>query len=76
MIIDKPLETAPALQISVGDILAAHAELSGRGVEVSPVQHFVDGAPVDGPGGDYNSFIFFTDPDGNSWAIQQSPRLR
>lgn len=76
MIIDKPLEASPALQISVPDIEAAHAELAGRGVPVSPVQHFADGAPVEGPGGDYNSYIFFSDPDGNNWAIQQSPKLR
>lgn len=76
MIIDKPLETSPALQISVPDIEAAHAELARRGVPVSPVQHFEDGAPAEGPGGDYNSYIFFSDPDGNNWAIQQSPKLR
>jgi catechol 2,3-dioxygenase-like lactoylglutathione lyase family enzyme len=76
MIIDKPLEAAPALQLSVRDIEAAHAELTARGVPVGPVQHFVDGAPVEGPGGDYNSFIFFSDPDGNNWAVQQSPLLR
>ena len=64
------------LQISVPDIEAAHAELAACGVEVSPIQHFVDGAPAGGPGGDFNSFVFVTDPDGNNWAIQQSPLLR
>jgi predicted enzyme related to lactoylglutathione lyase len=76
MIVDKPLEVSPALQISVPDIEAAHAELAARGVDVSPVQHFAGGVPVEGPGGDYNSFVFFSDPDGNNWAIQQSPLLR
>jgi predicted enzyme related to lactoylglutathione lyase len=47
------------LQMVVADIEAAHAELSGRGVEVSEVQSF--------PWGD---FVFFSDPDGNGWAVQ------
>ena len=64
------------LQISVADIHAAHAELLGRGVPVSTVQHHDGTGFVDGKGGDYNSFVFFDDPDGNGWAIQESPRLR
>lgn len=61
------------LQLSVTDIEAAHAQLVERGVEVSPIQHFEDGVPTQGADGDYNSFIFFDDPDGNSWAVQQMP---
>lgn len=64
------------LQISVADIEAAHAELVGRGVPVSSVQHHDGTGFVDGKGDDYNSFMFFNDPDGNGWAIQESPRLR
>lgn len=64
------------LQLSVGDIEAARAELAGRGVAVSPVRHVAEGGWADGPGGDWNSFVFFEDPDGNSWAVQQSPKLR
>ena len=78
------------LQMSVADIEAAHAELVGRGVDVSSVRHidpsgasgktlndaFTTGPWVDGKGGDWNSFMFFKDPDGNGWAIQESPRLR
>jgi catechol 2,3-dioxygenase-like lactoylglutathione lyase family enzyme len=64
------------LQISVADIEAARAELLGRGVPVSTVQHHDGSGFVDGKGGDFNSFMFFDDPDGNSWAIQESPRLR
>ena len=65
------------LQISVGDIGAAHAELSARGVPVSAIQHHDGTGFVDGRGvADYNSFIFFSDPDGNSWAIQESPLVR
>jgi uncharacterized glyoxalase superfamily protein PhnB len=51
------------MQLVVSDIEAAHAELSGRGVEVSDVQHF-----------DWGSFVFFSDPDGNGWAVQAIPQ--
>ncbi len=61
------------LQLVVSDIEAARAELVERDVEVSKIQHFEDGGAADGPGGDWNSFIFFSDPDGNSWTVQQKP---
>lgn len=64
------------LQLSVADIEAAHADLGGRGVPVSRVRHRDGAGFVDGPGGDWNSFFFFSDPDGNGWAVQQSPRVR
>ena len=61
------METEPGsvqgLQLVVDDIEAAHAELSGRGVEVSPVQDFP-----------WGRFVFFKDPDGNGWAVQQIPK--
>src|SRR3954451_16112003 len=50
------------LQLVVADIEAAHAELSGRGVEVSDIQDFP-----------WGRFVFFKDPDGNGWAVQQIP---
>ena len=50
------------LQLVVGDIEEAHADLNGRGIVVSPIQ--------DMPWG---RFIFFRDPDGNGWAVQQIP---
>jgi catechol 2,3-dioxygenase-like lactoylglutathione lyase family enzyme len=53
------------LQLVVPDIHAARAELVERGVEVSEVQQF-----------DWGSFVFFTDPDGNSWSVQQLPPRR
>jgi catechol 2,3-dioxygenase-like lactoylglutathione lyase family enzyme len=59
------------LQLVVTDIEAARAELVARGVDVSEVQHFENGAPVAGRGEDFNSFIFFSDPDGNGWAVQE-----
>ncbi len=50
------------MQMVVDDIDAARAELVERGVEVSEVQHF-----------DWGSFVFFSDPDGNGWAVQAIP---
>jgi catechol 2,3-dioxygenase-like lactoylglutathione lyase family enzyme len=61
------------LQIIVSDIEAARAELVGRGVEASPVQHVEEGGWVEGRGGDWNSFVFFSDPDGNGWVLQERP---
>jgi catechol 2,3-dioxygenase-like lactoylglutathione lyase family enzyme len=50
------------LQLVVSDVHAAREELLGRGVEVGEVQVFP-----------WGSFIFFSDPDGNRWAVQQLP---
>ena len=66
-----PPGSLKGLQLVVPDIEAAHAQLSERGVEVSSIKHFEEGTMLDGPAGDLNSFIFFDDPDGNSWTIQQ-----
>jgi catechol 2,3-dioxygenase-like lactoylglutathione lyase family enzyme len=62
------------LQLVVSDIEAAHAELTARGVECSEVSHFGESGlqpGIDPQRRDFNSFIFFTDPDGNSWTVQQ-----
>lgn len=60
-------EMAPGSQqgllMVVEDAQAARDELAGRGVEVSDVQVM-----------DWGSFVYFSDPDGNSWALQQLPR--
>jgi catechol 2,3-dioxygenase-like lactoylglutathione lyase family enzyme len=64
------------VQICVGDIDAAHAQLVEHGVECTPVRHMGAGGWEDGKGGDWNSFVFFDDPDGNSWAVQESPTIR
>jgi catechol 2,3-dioxygenase-like lactoylglutathione lyase family enzyme len=61
-LIDSAPGSLQGLQLVVTDIQAAHDELAGRGVEVSDVQSF--------PWGD---FVFFTDPDGNGWAVQAIP---
>jgi len=50
------------LQLVVTDIEAARKELVDRGAEVSEVQDFP-----------WGRFIFFADPDGNKWAVQQIP---
>jgi len=63
------------LQLVVDDVEAARALLAEGGVDVSPVRH-VDvekGDWVDGHGGPWNSFIFFDDPDANSWVVQEKP---
>jgi catechol 2,3-dioxygenase-like lactoylglutathione lyase family enzyme len=65
---------AQGLHLVVSDILAARAELTGRGVAVSEVRHLQDGGWVDGPHpgrDDYQSFADFTDPDGNIWILQE-----
>ena len=59
---EMPPGSVEGLQMVVEDIHAARAELAGRGVDVSDVQVF-----------DWGSFVFFSDPDGNRWAVQQLP---
>lgn len=61
------------LQLVVDDVDAARAELAERGVDVTPVMHFENGVRLEGRGGDWNSFVFFADPDGNTWVIQERP---
>ncbi len=68
-----PAGSLKGLQLVVSDIQRAHAQLLERGVAVSPVKHFEGADLVDGPGGDWNSFVFFSDPDGNEWAVQERP---
>lgn len=62
------------LQLVVADVDAARAQLVERGVAISPVQHYEGVTLVDGRGGRWNSFIFFNDPDGNSWGVQERPK--
>ncbi len=59
---DREPGTAAGLQLVVADAEAARAELAGRGVEVSELQSFP-----------WGTFVFFADPDGNRWAVQQIP---
>lgn len=57
----------------VSDIEAARSELAERGVEAGPIQHYEGAELVDGRGKGWNSFVFFSDPDGNGWAVQERP---
>jgi catechol 2,3-dioxygenase-like lactoylglutathione lyase family enzyme len=60
----------------VADIVAARAELVERGAEVSELFHFADGAQKPGPApqrGKFETFMTFSDPDGNSWMVQEVP---
>jgi catechol 2,3-dioxygenase-like lactoylglutathione lyase family enzyme len=59
---DKPPGSVSGLQIVVDDIEAAKAELDGRGLDAGEVQDFP-----------WGRFLFFSDPDGNGWAVQQLP---
>ena len=60
-ITESPPGTAQA-QLVVADVEAAREQLIATGVQVSDVQDF-----------DWGSFVFFADPDGNRWAVQQVP---
>jgi predicted enzyme related to lactoylglutathione lyase len=61
-ITDMPPGSVEGLQMVVADIEAARAELAERGVDVSEIQDFP-----------WGRFVFFSDPDGNGWAVQQLP---
>jgi catechol 2,3-dioxygenase-like lactoylglutathione lyase family enzyme len=61
-ITDSAPGSVQGVQMVVTDIESAHAELLERGVEVSDVQDFP-----------WGRFVFFSDPDGNRWAVQQLP---
>jgi predicted enzyme related to lactoylglutathione lyase len=61
-VVDTPPGSVQGMQLVVEDIDAARAELVERGVEVSEVQEFP-----------WGRFVFFSDPDGNGWSVQQIP---
>ena len=66
-----PPGSLKGLQLVVNDIHKAHAELAERGVDVSDVQVIGENPrPVPDPL-DNVGFVFFSDPDGNSWTVQQ-----
>jgi catechol 2,3-dioxygenase-like lactoylglutathione lyase family enzyme len=50
------------LQMVIADADATHADLVARGIEVSDVDELA-----------WGRFVFFADPDGNGWALQQLP---
>jgi predicted enzyme related to lactoylglutathione lyase len=53
------------LQLVVEDVEEAREELLARGVDVGPVEEFP-----------WGRFVFFTDPDGNGWSVQQPGQTR
>jgi catechol 2,3-dioxygenase-like lactoylglutathione lyase family enzyme len=61
-LVDSQPGSVKGLQMVVDDIEAAQAELSARGLEIGEIQDL-----------DWGRFLFFSDPDGNAWAIQQIP---
>ncbi len=74
-------EAAPGsvqgLHLVVADINAARAELVERGADVGEIFHFEAGGQASGPDpqrSNYNSFLSFSDPDGNGWLVQEVRR--
>jgi predicted enzyme related to lactoylglutathione lyase len=61
-LVDTAPGSAAGLQLVVEDINAARDELTARGVEVGEVQDFP-----------WGRFVFFADPDGNRWSVQEVP---
>jgi predicted enzyme related to lactoylglutathione lyase len=51
------------MQVVVSDIEAARADLAGRGTDVTEIQEFP-----------WGRFVFFEDPDGNRWSVQEASR--
>jgi catechol 2,3-dioxygenase-like lactoylglutathione lyase family enzyme len=72
--VSTPPGSLEGLQLVVRDVRAARAELAGRGVEVSEVQVFAkDGLRPARADDELNNvgFCWFSDPDGNGWAVQE-----
>ncbi len=61
-VVDSEPGSLAGLQLTVGSAAEARGELAGRGVDVSDVQEFP-----------WGKFVFFSDPDGNRWAMQEIP---
>ncbi len=64
-------------QLVVSDIVAAHAHLEANGIANGGIVHFVGGSMPPGPAParqKFGSFVFFDDPDGNTWAVQEGER--
>jgi predicted enzyme related to lactoylglutathione lyase len=69
LLVDEVPKDSARFQLCVTDIGAARAKLVEHGVEVSEVTNFAGGGP-------YDEFVFFRDPDGNNWAVQEVPAVR
>ena len=59
-VVDAEPGSVKGLQLVVESADTARAELAGRGVDVSDVQEFP-----------WGRFVFFSDPDGNAWSVQE-----
>jgi catechol 2,3-dioxygenase-like lactoylglutathione lyase family enzyme len=73
-ITDATPGSVKGLHLVVTDIVAARAELIERGVAVSEIRHLGSAGWASGPHPervDYNSFADFSDPDGNTWIVQE-----
>jgi catechol 2,3-dioxygenase-like lactoylglutathione lyase family enzyme len=73
-IIAVPPGSAQGLFLIVSDLNAAREELTGHGVEVSEPFHLTPDGSAEGPApdhGTYNSYVRFSDPDGNGWLVQE-----
>jgi catechol 2,3-dioxygenase-like lactoylglutathione lyase family enzyme len=71
--------TYKGTHLVVSDIEVARDELRGRGVNVSDIRHLGPSGWAPGPDPerrDYNSFADFSDPDGNTWVLQERGRGR
>jgi catechol 2,3-dioxygenase-like lactoylglutathione lyase family enzyme len=65
------------LHLVVSDIVAARDELVERGLDVNEIFHFGPSGRAPGPHPereDYGSFADFSDPDGNTWVLQEARR--
>jgi predicted enzyme related to lactoylglutathione lyase len=69
LVVERVPKSSAQLQLCVADIAVARSRLVTSGVEVGEIVHFRDGGP-------YDSFVFFEDPDGNNWAVQEVPANR
>jgi catechol 2,3-dioxygenase-like lactoylglutathione lyase family enzyme len=68
--------TVSGLHLVVSDIETARADLAGRGVDIGDFFHFGPAGQTAGlaPGrGDFETYLTFSDPDGNEWLIQEVP---
>ena len=64
----------PGLTLVVADVVATHAELTRLGAPLSEVVHYENGVQVPGRSDEpWSTMAFFSDPDGNSWIIQERP---
>jgi catechol 2,3-dioxygenase-like lactoylglutathione lyase family enzyme len=67
-------EPQRGLTLVVSDIVAVHAGLAKLGAPLSDVVHVEDGKQVPGHSDEpWSTMVFFTDPDGNKWIMQERP---